>query len=386
MKKIDKLIIGAFLGPFFLTFFVVIFILLSQFMLKYLDEIVGKDLDTSVILQLIFYFSIFMTPNAFPLAVLLSSLMTFGNLGEHFELTALKGSGISLIRTMVPIFVFTIFLTGIAYYSNNNIVPKANLKAFSLLYDVKQMKPSMELKEGAFYNGIEGYSIKVGEKYPDGKTLKDLVIYDQTAGQGNKHVTLADSGQMYNILNDRYLVLEMFNGNTYSEGKSSRKNYLAQQQPDPLVRNEFESQKIVFSLASFDLKRTKEELFSSNRLMKNSYQLKADVDSMKIEFFDKTEEVKEHSFKFFDYHLQDIVSVYKERSLEREAKKRAKEEREEEEREEREQKMIESKYKEETEKLKNKTISLEKSYDSSKVSSTSGSVETNLKKLNQKEV
>ena len=386
MKKIDKLIIGAFLGPFFLTFFVVIFILLSQFMLKYLDEIVGKDLDTSVILQLIFYFSIFMTPNAFPLAVLLSSLMTFGNLGEHFELTALKGSGISLIRTMVPIFVFTIFLTGIAYYSNNNIVPKANLKAFSLLYDVKQMKPSMELKEGAFYNGIEGYSIKVGEKYPDGKTLKDLVIYDQTAGQGNKHVTLADSGQMYNILNDRYLVLEMFNGNTYSEGKSSRKNYLAQQQPDPLVRNEFESQKIVFSLASFDLKRTKEELFSSNRLMKNSYQLKADVDSMKIEFFDKTEEVKEHSFKFFDYHLQDIVSVYKERSLEREAKKRAKEEREEEEREEREQKMIESKYKEETEKLKNKAISLEKSYDSSKVSSTSGSVETNLKKLNQKEV
>ncbi|MCK5469611.1 MAG: LptF/LptG family permease [Cyclobacteriaceae bacterium] len=386
MKKIDKLIIGAFLGPFFLTFFVVIFILLSQFMLKYLDEIVGKDLDTSVILQLIFYFSIFMTPNAFPLAVLLSSLMTFGNLGEHFELTALKGSGISLIRTMVPIFVFTIFLTGIAYYSNNNIVPKANLKAFSLLYDVKQMKPSMELKEGAFYNGIEGYSIKVGEKYPDGKTLKDLVIYDQTAGQGNKHVTLADSGQMYNILNDRYLVLEMFNGNTYSEGKSSRKNYLAQQQPDPLVRNEFESQKIVFSLASFDLKRTKEELFSSNRLMKNSYQLKADVDSMKIEFFDKTEEVKEHSFKFFDYHLQDIVSVYKERSLEREAKKRAKEEREEEEREEREQKMIESKYKEETEKLKNKAISLEKSYDSSKVSSTSGSVETNLKKLNLKEV
>ena len=355
-------------------------------MLKYLDEIVGKDLDTSVILQLIFYFSIFMTPNAFPLAVLLSSLMTFGNLGEHFELTALKGSGISLIRTMVPIFVFTILLTGIAYYSNNNIVPKANLKAFSLLYDVKQMKPSMELKEGAFYNGIEGYSIKVGEKYPDGKTLKDLVIYDQTAGQGNKHVTLADSGQMYNILNDRYLVLEMFNGNTYSEGKSSRKNYLAQQQPDPLVRNEFESQKIVFSLASFDLKRTKEELFSSNRLMKNSYQLKADVDSMKIEFFDKTEEVKEHSFKFFDYHLQDIVSVYKERSLEREAKKRAKEEREEEEREEREQKMIESKYKEETEKLKNKAISLEKSYDSSKVSSTSGSVETNLKKLNQKEV
>lgn len=296
-------------------------------MLKYLDEIVGKDLDTTVIVQLIFYFSIFMTPNAFPLAVLLSSLMTFGNLGEHFELTALKGSGISLIRVMTPIFVFTIFLTGAAYYSNNNIVPKANLKAFSLLYDVKQMKPSMELKEGTFYNGIEGYSIKVGEKLSDGKALKDLIIYDHTARKGNVHVTMADSGQMYNILNDRYLVLEMYEGNTYIEQEpAKRRNYQAQQQPAPMVRNEFASQKVVFSLASFDLKRTKEELFSSNRLMKNAGQLTADVDSMKAEFYDKTEEVKEHSFRFFEYHLQDIMSVYKQRALEREARERSEEE------------------------------------------------------------
>lgn len=325
MKKIDKLIIGSFFGPFFLTFFVVIFILLSQFMLKYLDEIVGKDLDTTVIIQLIFYFSIFMTPNAFPLAVLLSSLMTFGNLGEHFELTALKGSGISLIRVMVPIFVFTLALSATAYYSNNNIVPKANLKAFSLLYDVKQMKPSMELKEGSFYNGIEGYSIKVGEKYPDGKSLKDLIIYNHTERRGNKQVTMADSGQMYNILNDRYLVLEMFNGNTYSEQVGAKKNYTTQKEPDPLVRSEFKAQKVVFSLASFDLTRTKEELFSSNRLMKDAAQLGADVDSMKISYLDKTEEVKENSFRFFDYHLQDIVSIYKQQAVERELRNQSKE-------------------------------------------------------------
>lgn len=295
-------------------------------MLKYLDEIVGKDLDTTVITQLIFYFSIFMTPNAFPLAVLLSSLMTFGNLGEHFELTALKGSGISLIRVMVPIFVFTLVLTGTAYYSNNNIVPKANLKAFSLLYDVKQMKPSMELKEGTFYNGIEGFSIKVGEKLPDGKSLKNLIIYDHTDRRGNKQITMADSGQMYNILNDRYLVLELFDGNTYSEQRPARKNYVTQAQPDPMIRNEFERQKVVFSLASFDLKRTKEELFSSNRLMKNAAQLKSNVDSMKIEYIDDHEEVKEQSFRFFDYHLNDIVSVYKQRANEREDAKRMKEE------------------------------------------------------------
>lgn len=325
IKKIDKLILGSFLGPFFLTFFVVIFILLSQFMLKYIDEIVGKDLDTSVILELIFYFSIFMTPNAFPLAVLLSSLMTFGNLGQHFELTAMKGAGISLIRVLVPIFIFSLILTAVAYYSNNFIVPKANLKAFSLLYDVKQKKPSMELKEGTFYNGIEGYSIKVGKKFQDGKTLKDIVIYDHTDGQGNKHITMADSGQMYNILNDRYLVLEMFDGRTYVESKSNRRTYVSQQNPDPFVRNEFQSQKVVFSLASFDLKRTKEELFASNRLMRNSYQLRYDVDSMRVELIDKTEEVKENSFRFFDYHLQDIVGVYKEKAKEREAKKREEE-------------------------------------------------------------
>ncbi len=363
MKKIDKLILGSFLGPFFLTFLVVIFILLSQFMLKYLDEIVGKDLGTGVIVQLIFYFSIFMTPNAFPLAVLLSSLMTFGNLGEHFELTAMKSSGISLIRVMVPIFAFSLLLTVAAYYSNNYIVPKANLKAFSLLYDVKQMKPSMDLKEGSFYNGIEGYSIKVGKKYPDGKSLKDLIIYDHSAKKGNKDIILADSGRMYNILNDRYLVLELYNGQSVHEEENSSRRYAAQLQPDPLVRNYFDSQKIVFSLASFDMKRTKEDLFSSNRLMKTSQQLRVDVDSMKTEYQDKVEEVKERSFMFFDYHLQDIVSVFKQRAREREEKQRA----EEEEKERIENERAELLRKQEKERLQEKEITLEKSYDSSVV-------------------
>jgi lipopolysaccharide export system permease protein len=325
MKKIDKLVLGSFLGPFLLTFFVVIFILLSQFMLRYLDEIVGKDLDTIVIAELIFYFSIFMTPNAFPLAVLLSSLMTFGNLGQHFELTALKGSGISLIRVLAPIFFFSLLLTVVAYFSNNFVVPKANLKAFSLLWDVKQMKPSMDLKEGAFYNGIDGYSIKVGKKYQDDKTLEDIIIYDHTGNKGNKSITLADSGQMYNIYNDRYLVLEMFDGKNYSELGSTRGSYIDRQSPNPLVRREFKSQKVVFDLASFDLKRTKEELFASNRLMKNSSDLRHDADSMQSKYTDLSEEVKEHIFKFFDYHLQDIIGIYKERAREREKRKRQEE-------------------------------------------------------------
>ncbi|MEO1052071.1 MAG: LptF/LptG family permease, partial [Bacteroidota bacterium] len=140
MKRIDKLIITSFIGPFILTFLVVVFILLTQHMLKYFDDIVGKDLGWDVLGRLLFYFSIFMTPIAMPLAILLSSLMTFGNLGEHFELTAIKSAGISLLRALLPIFVFVLFLTVAAFYSNNYFVPKAALEAYSLLYDIKQKK------------------------------------------------------------------------------------------------------------------------------------------------------------------------------------------------------------------------------------------------------
>src|SRR6186713_166032 len=129
MKKLDKLILFSFIGPFMLTFLVVVFILLMQHMLKYFDDIIGKGLGWDVVGQLLFYFAIFMTPVAMPLAVLLSSLITFGNLGEHFELTAIKSAGISLVRTLLPIFLFVLVLTAIAFYANNNLVPKAALEA-----------------------------------------------------------------------------------------------------------------------------------------------------------------------------------------------------------------------------------------------------------------
>ncbi len=321
MKKIDKLILGSFLGPFILTFLVVIFILLMQFMLRYFNEIVGKDLGYDVVAQLIFYFSIFMTPNAFPLAVLLSSLMTFGNLGEHFELIAIKSAGISLIRTLVPIFAFTVILAFTAYYSNNYIVPKAALKAFSLLYDVKQKKPSMEIKEGAFYNGIDGYSFKINKKFPDGETLKDIIIYDHTKGQGNRDIILADSGRMYNILNNRYLVLELFDGYSYSEQVSSKQRMVSyiKRAPGPFIRTKFSKSKIVFSLASFDLKRTREDLFAGNRLMKSARELRIDIDSLEDKQLDMIEEIQDNSVRFFSYHLEEMVKKMKERQAEREA-------------------------------------------------------------------
>lgn len=275
MKKLDKLIIRSFLGPFILTFFVVVFILLTHFLLKYIDDFVGKNLGLPVFAELIFYFSINMVPVALPLAVLLSSLMTFGNLGEHHELTAIKSSGISLLRVLTPIFALVVMLTVLAFFFNNYIVPKANIKAWSLLYDIRQKKPALDFKEGTFYNGLPNYSIKVNQKLPDGKTIKDIMIYDHSGGRGNTDVILADSGMMYMINNDRYLVLELFKGQHYSEVVGERGI-----PHDEFVRNKFDQNKLIFDMSSFDLSRTKEELFASNKIMRNIPELKTDLDSI----------------------------------------------------------------------------------------------------------
>lgn len=302
MKKLDKLVIKSFIGPFFLTFVVVVFILLTQYMLKYFDDFVGKDLGFEVFAELIMYFSINMTPVALPLAVLLSSLMTFGNLGENFELAAIKGAGISLTRALQPLFFLVLLISVLAFLSNNYVVPKANLKAYSLLYDIKQKKPGLDIQEGVFYGGLPNYKIKVNKKFPDGETLKDIIIYDHSRGLGNRDVILADSGKMYTFNNERYLMLELFHGNRYSESqlpgsKSSNDN-------SQFIRNNFDTSRIVFSLASFDLQRTKEEYFASHRRMKTLGQLREDIDSLQNEALAVQYDAFASSPNFYNYHLK----------------------------------------------------------------------------------
>ena len=311
MKKIDKLILSSFIGPFIMTFAVVVFILLTQHMLKYFDDIIGKDLGWDVLGQLLFYFAIFMTPVAMPLAVLLSALITFGNLGEHFELTAIKSAGISLLRTIQPIFYFVIILTGIAFYINNNLVPKAALEAYSLLYDIKQKKPALDLREGAFYNGLPDVSIKVNQKYPDGITLKDIIVYDHRKNDGNKEVTVADSGRMSTILNERYLKFELFNGYNYTEGASTEKEMTGQKNTkvESLTRMEFSKTQVVFDLSSFKLERTDKKWFESNRIMRNLAELDTDIDSINREVLQQ--ELNHYLYKptYFSYYNKDSVTM-----------------------------------------------------------------------------
>lgn len=281
MKKIDKLILASFLATLSLTFLVVTFILLNRQMLVYYDDIIGKGLGWDVVGRFIGYLTIFIIPQALPLSILLASLMCFGNLGEHFELTAIKSAGISLIRIIQPVFLFVVALTAFAFYVNNTIVPKAALETFSLLYDIRQTKPTMDIREGIFYNGLPDISIKVNRKFDeDPSALKDILLYDHHGD--NKEVYAADSGRMFTILDDRYLKFELFDGYQYKEDWTKTKV-----EDDDLSKTKFAKIEMVVDLSSFDMTKTDTRSFASHRYMKNLHQLQRDIDSMTQQSIDE---------------------------------------------------------------------------------------------------
>ena len=304
MRKLDKLVLRSYIGPLVLTLFVVVFILLTQLMLNKMDEFVGKDLGFMVLSELMFYFSINISQTALPLAVLLSSLMAFGNLGEFSELTAIKGAGISLLRALKPAFILTVVITILAFLNNNFVVTKANLKAYSLLYDIKKHKPSLDIKEGTFYNGIPDLSIKVNKKYSDGETLGDIIIYNHSGAAGNNVVTFADSGRMYSILNNRYLMFELYDGKRYEELPKGGPSDISD-----FIRYDFSHNKLVLSLASFDFKKSKEDLWTNHYYMKNVKQLKTDVDSMTNDLTDAKVTVFDNAQTFFGRYYRDRINI-----------------------------------------------------------------------------
>lgn len=303
MKKIDKLIIKSFLGPFILSFLVVVFIFLIQYLVKYFPELVGKGLGWDVFGQLILFFAISVSPNALPLAILIGSLMSYGSLGEHFELSAIKSAGISLIRILVPVFIIALILCVASFFLNNNVVPYANLKAFSLLYDARQKKPTLDFKEGAFYNGIPGYSIKIGQKTDEGRAMRNVIIYNHTQGRGNIEVVVADSAQMYTIMEDKYLVMKLFEGTSCSEMVENQS--INKQQ---FVRNKYATSQIIFDLESFGLQRTQEDLFKQNKIMRNVTELKNDADSISKQIDTVSKQAYSGVKPFYSHHLRNDSS------------------------------------------------------------------------------
>jgi lipopolysaccharide export system permease protein len=307
LKKIDKLVILAFVPPLVLTFFVVIFILLSRHMLYYFDDIIGKDLGFVVILQFIIYLSIVMVPVAIPLAVLLSSIITFGNLAEYFELTAIKAAGISLPRVLQPVFFLIVLITALAFFVNNSVAPKAALQTYSLLYDIKQKKPALDIREGEFYNQLPNMSIRVNKKFSDDPAaLKDVLVYNHQQEDGNHDVLLADSGRMYTVLNHRYLKFEFFDATQWVDNEEQP---LGQEKTGgTLTRRSFSKIETVVDLASFDIGHTSARLFEGHRAMRNQAQLQHDIDSMKQVVTQFHADLQQFSFFRFDDPASEPVT------------------------------------------------------------------------------
>lgn len=281
MKKLYKLTLKSFLGPFFMTFFIVVFVLLMQFLWKYIDDMVGKGLETHVIAELLMYTSASLVPMALPLAVLLASIMTFGNLAEYNELLALKSAGIPLQKIMAPVMLLTVIITISAFLFNNNVLPYTNLKFRSLLYDIQRQNPELQIKVGVFDNTLEGYSIRIEDRDIKTNLLKKIRIYDHTDRMGNVTVTLADSGYMRMTSDERFLVLTLYNGHTYTEMQKKRQK--AKEKTYPHRRDKFEMQEMIIELTDFGLERTDENLFKSSYQMMNLKQLTYFEDSIENE-------------------------------------------------------------------------------------------------------
>ncbi|MDC0249438.1 LptF/LptG family permease [Flavobacteriales bacterium] len=282
MKRLHLFLIKSFLGPFIATFLIAIFLLLMQFLWKYIDDLVGKGLEFIQIAELIFYASARFVPVALPIAMLLASVMVFGKLAEKYELVALKSSGISLIRILFPLTIFAIIISYCSFLFSNYVMPIANLKNGSMIYDIQKKKPALNIKEGIFYKEIEGFSIKVAEKDADGRTLKDIIIYDHTARNGNDKVIVSKKGVMQLTKDEKYLELILYNGHSYIDISNNKID-----KGNSYRTTHFQENLIRFDLSSFNTINNSEALYKGHYAMLSNQQLTIAIDSLTIKYEEK---------------------------------------------------------------------------------------------------
>ncbi|WP_304247867.1 LptF/LptG family permease [Parabacteroides gordonii] len=270
----------TFLPLFIMTFGICLFIVLMQFLWRYIDDMVGKGLGIPVLGEMFFYAALFLLPMALPLAILLASLMTFGNLGERLELLAMKSAGVSLIHIMRPLMITIGIISIGAFFFQNNAMPVVQVKLYSLLYSMRQKSPELDIPEGVFYGEITGYNVYVKQK--DNKTglLKDVMIYDYSDGFNNARVIKADSGRLKTSADKLFLVLSLFNGESF-ENLKSQTGSAGAKVAVPYRRETFGTKEI---LIEFDANFTRtDESFMQNQYMgKKLNDLQTSIDSMTV--------------------------------------------------------------------------------------------------------
>lgn len=273
IKKLDKLILKAFIGPFIVTFFIAFFVLMMQSLWKYIDDLVGKGLDFTTIGLFLWYVSASLLTLAMPIAILISSIMTFGNLGESFELVAIKSSGISLLRFMRPLIGVAIILSGITFLFANYVIPYANLKFVTLYNDILYKKPAFDLKAGQFYTHIPNYAIKAGKKDADGKTIYNVLIYEQS-NYLQDNAIIAEKGEMRISDDQRFMEFNLQNGYRYQERGNPGDT------ATEYIRLGFKSFKKLFDMSSLQKQTTNDSIYKGNFKMLSVGQLNHSLDSL----------------------------------------------------------------------------------------------------------
>ncbi len=273
IKKLDKLILKSFIGPFIITFFIAFFVLMMQGLWKYLDDLVGKGLDFITIGKFLWYVSASMLTLAMPIAILISTIMTFGNLGESFELVAIKSSGISLLRFMRPLMFLAVIFCGITFMFANYVIPYANLKFVALYNDIYFKKPAFDLKEGVFFTHIPNYAIKAGKKDEDGKTIRNVLIYDQTNPLQNNTI-VAETGVMTVSQDKKFLEFNLKNGYRYQE------NGTVYDSTNEYIRLGFTTFKKLFDLSALQKQTTNDSIYKNNFKMLSAGQINRSLDSL----------------------------------------------------------------------------------------------------------
>jgi lipopolysaccharide export system permease protein len=269
IKTLHIFLVKKYIPPFLATLFIGMFIFLMIFTFTYIDEIAGKGVDTFTLAKMFGYIFLTFLPAAMPLAVLLSSIMTFGNLGETYELASMKSAGLSLLSIMRPLLILIAGLAAFCFIYNNFTLPHIQLSAGRLLYNVRASKPALNIKEGVFYNGIDGYTIRVGNKDKDGIGIHNILIYDHTQGMGNVAQTYAKDGEISMSKDARFLTFKLRHGTHYQQPLDDPK----QQMTRPNMIMHFDQQTVRIDLSSLKMESFSEELFKGKAEVLNISQL-----------------------------------------------------------------------------------------------------------------
>ncbi|NCC98675.1 MAG: YjgP/YjgQ family permease [Bacteroidia bacterium] len=275
IKQIHKYVINSFLRTFAITFLGSIFVLVMQFMFRYVDDLVGKGVGIGVLAEFFLYAALSIIPIALPLSILLGSLMTYGNLGERFELLAMKAAGVSLFHSMRSLIILISFISVASFFFADNVLPKTQVRMWTLLFSIREKSPELDIPEGSFYNGISGRNLYVGDK--EGHFLKDIIIYDYSRGFNNTSIIIADTGTIQLSKDKQYLMLNLTNGETFEnmqQGNSSGDTKII-----PYRRETFKQKNIVIDFDA-NFKEMSSEFLEGQYVSKNTTQLQYTIDSI----------------------------------------------------------------------------------------------------------